>query len=136
MIARITVAGAFGLTMLAACEGVAPAADVNLTLRDTSIQAEPTTAQAGSLAIVGSNDGSETHEFELFRVPAGVDALQLPVEDNVASDDSLELIEEREDIPPGTFAELRVELDAGTYAVICNLPGHYARGMRTTFTVG
>ena len=34
-----------------------------------------------------------------------------------------------------TGTELTVNLEAGAYALICNLPGHYAEGMVTEFTV-
>jgi uncharacterized cupredoxin-like copper-binding protein len=47
----------------------------------------------------------------------------------------LEVVDEVEDIAPGTSAPLNLTLDPGSYAVICNLPGHYANGMHTTFTV-
>jgi len=29
-----------------------------------------------------------------------------------------------------------VDLEAGTYQLVCNLPGHYEAGMHTVFTVG
>ena len=40
-----------------------------------------------------------------------------------------------EDIAPGTGANLTVNLPAGTYAVVCNLPGHYGQGMHADLTV-
>ncbi|MGZ8592899.1 MAG: plastocyanin/azurin family copper-binding protein [Actinomycetota bacterium] len=46
------------------------------------------------------------------------------------------MIDEVEEIAPGTSATLNLDLDAGTYAVLCNLPGHYANGMHAAFTVG
>jgi uncharacterized cupredoxin-like copper-binding protein len=77
-----------------------------------------------------------THEFEVFVVPEGVDADNLPMDGDVATaDETLEVVDEIEDIAPGTSATLNLNLDAGTYAVICNLPGHYANGMHTTFAV-
>jgi uncharacterized cupredoxin-like copper-binding protein len=82
------------------------------------------------------NEGTATHEFEILRVPEGVDANALPMDGTTArADDLLVPVDEVEDIAPGTSATLSVELEPGTYAVICNLPGHYANGMHTTFTV-
>ena len=51
------------------------------------------------------------------------------------ADELLEPVDEVEDIAPGTSASLSLDLEPGTYAVICNLPGHYANGMHTTFAV-
>ena len=49
--------------------------------------------------------------------------------------DGVEFIAEVEDIAPGTAKPLTVDLTAGTYVVLCNIPGHYADGMRTGFEV-
>jgi uncharacterized cupredoxin-like copper-binding protein len=44
-------------------------------------------------------------------------------------------VDEIEDITPGSTANLTVDLDAGTYVVMCNLPGHFERGMHAVFEV-
>jgi len=36
----------------------------------------------------------------------------------------------------GASANLSLTLPAGHYVLLCNLPGHYAGGMSTHFTVG
>jgi uncharacterized cupredoxin-like copper-binding protein len=65
-----------------------------------------------------------------------VDADDLPLDgDTARADELLEVIDEVEDIAPGTSATLNLNLDPGAYAVICNLPGHYASGMHAAFTV-
>jgi uncharacterized cupredoxin-like copper-binding protein len=118
----------------AACGG--EDADVTVTLRDDGIDLSDATPAAGSLTFEGINEGTATHEFEVFGVPEGVDADALPVEDGVAAaDEMLTVIDEVEDIAPGTSARLTVNLEPGTYALICNLPGHYGAGMHRTFTV-
>ena len=45
------------------------------------------------------------------------------------------VVDEVEDIVAGTTAELQLSLEPGTYAVICNLPEHYAQGMHASLTV-
>ena len=47
----------------------------------------------------------------------------------------MEVVDEVEDIAPSTSTSLTVTLEPGTYAMLCNLPGHYAQGMVTTFEV-
>ena len=44
-------------------------------------------------------------------------------------------IDEVEDVAACSAASLDVSLKAGSYVIICNLPGHYASGMHTAFTV-
>ena len=111
-------------------------ADVTVTLRDDGITLSSDALAAGDLTFEGVNEGTKIHEFEVFIVPEGVDPNALPVEgDTAPADEILEIIDEVEDIAPGTSAPLNLTLEPGNYAIICNLPGHYANGMHTTFTV-
>jgi uncharacterized cupredoxin-like copper-binding protein len=124
------------LALAVACSGGGEA-DMSVTLRDDAITLSPGAVAAGPLTLEATNEGTEIHEFEVFAVPDGVDANALPVEgDTAPADEMLQVIDEVEDIAPGTSASLSVSLDPGSYAVICNLPDHYANGMHTTFTVG
>jgi uncharacterized cupredoxin-like copper-binding protein len=43
--------------------------------------------------------------------------------------------DEVDDIEGGSTQSLTVNLDAGSYVLICNLPGHYGQGMLAGFTV-
>ena len=110
-------------------------ADVRVTLNDSAIELSPATTPAGETTLVATNDGAQTHEFELFSVVGDVDPSALPVQDNVANTDGLTLVDEVEDMSPGFEADLTENLDPGTYAVICNLPGHYPAGMHATLIV-
>ena len=135
MIRRSTqLAVALGL-VAAACSGGGEA-DLSVTLRDDGITLSEDTVGAGDATLESTNAGTKIHEFEVFSVPEGVDANALPVEgDKAPADEMLEIVDEVEDIAPGTSASLSLTLEPGTYAVICNLPGHYANGMHATFTV-
>jgi len=126
----------FGLGLVAAACSGGGDADVTVTLRDDGITLSDTSPAAGELRFEGVNQGSLTHEFEMFGVPEGVDANALPLDgDTARADELLEVIDEVEDIAPGTSAGLSLDLEPGNYAVMCNLPGHYANGMHATFTV-
>jgi uncharacterized cupredoxin-like copper-binding protein len=110
---------------------------VRITLRDFEIELSETNLDGGELSFMATNEGPSVHEFEVFSVPDGVDAERLPVSDSVADTEGegLEVIDEVEDIAPATTASLLLSLEPGTYAVICNLPGHYEQGMHAAFTV-
>jgi uncharacterized cupredoxin-like copper-binding protein len=103
------------------------------TLKDFTITLESENLTAGSTTFDIVNDGPSTHEFEVFRTDLADDSL--PVDNSVASDADLELINEAEDIAPGMSTSLTVELPAGHYVVICNIPGHYEAGMHAGITV-
>jgi uncharacterized cupredoxin-like copper-binding protein len=40
-----------------------------------------------------------------------------------------------EDMAPGQTGHMTVNLKPGRYMLFCNLPGHYAAGQHTMFTV-
>lgn len=133
--ARVMVLAAAVPLFAVACDGGGGEADVEVTLSDSAVELSPTSTPSGDVTLVATNEGSMTHEFEIFTVEGDVDPASLPVEDNVANTDGLTLLDEVEDVTPGSEAPLTVNLDPGTYAVICNLPGHYANGMHATLTV-
>ena len=103
-------------------------------MRDWEISLDPASAAAGPITFAVTNDGPTTHEFEIFS--GDVDPSSLPVESGVAITDGLELVDEVEDVTAGSTAELSVDLDPGTYALICNLADHYEEGMFTTLHGG
>jgi uncharacterized cupredoxin-like copper-binding protein len=111
--------------------------DVAVAVTDTSISAVPATAPAGEVTLKITNNGGTLHEVEVFTLPDGVDAATIPVESLIAQTESvgMEVIDEVEGIVPNGTPSLKVNLAAGRYALICNLPGHYALGMHTTLTV-
>ena len=39
------------------------------------------------------------------------------------------------EIKPGTTGTVTLDLAPGQYVLVCNLPKHYAQGMRVAFTV-
>ena len=84
-----------------------------------------------------SNEAGQVHEFVVLQTDLAEDAL--PTDENgdvdEAGDPGITLVDEIEDIEGGATASLDVTLDAGSYVIICNLPGHYSQGMHTAFTV-
>jgi uncharacterized cupredoxin-like copper-binding protein len=50
-------------------------------------------------------------------------------------EESLEVVDEQEEIAPGTAPTLTTRLEAGSYILLCNLPTHYQQGMHAGFTV-
>ena len=109
---------------------------IGVSLADFTISPDETSASAGELTFDVTNDAEQIHEFVIFKTDLATDAL--PTDDEGLVDESgegVELVDEIEDIAAGSTQSLTVTLDAANYVFICNLPGHYAQGMHTAFTV-
>jgi len=129
------------ILVAAACSGgpgpSGARSDVQVTLKDFSMELSDATVPAGEVRLAIANQGANIHEVEVFTLPDGVDPNSLSVTNSVADTDSagLAVIDEVEDIAPSTSATLPVTLQPGRYALICNLPTHYQLGMHATLTV-
>lgn len=109
---------------------------VGVTLADFTITADPDSASAGEVTFDVTNDAEQTHEFVVFQTDLAAD--QLPTEEGGDVDEAgegVEHVDEVEDIEGGSTQSLTVNLDSGSYVLICNLPGHYGQGMHAGFTV-
>ena len=107
---------------------------VAATEQDFAISVASSSAPAGDVTFTITNNGPSTHEFLV--VHSDEDPGSLTVDDNgVVPEDDLDVVDEQEEIAPGTAPSLTVSLEAGSYILMCNLPGHYQQGMHTGFTV-
>ena len=122
------------LTMAGCAPDSSSATPVAVELANDHVTLDPVTITAGRLVFETDNRSADlVHEIEIFaNAEAGA---VLPVSESVADTSGLELVDEIENILPGGTAELVVDLAAGTYLVMCNLPGHYGNGMWAYLTV-
>ena len=105
---------------------------VSATEKDFAIDLASTSAPAGSVTFDISNEGPSAHEFVVIQTDDAPDAL--PTKNGAVDEDNLTIVDEAEDIAPSTTTTLTVDLEAGSYVIICNVPGHYEAGMHTAFT--
>jgi len=108
---------------------------VQVDLKEFSITPSPSTVPAGPVQFIASNTGTMEHEMVILKTDLAPDAI--PVVDNKANEDApgVEVVDEIAEFQPGTQKTLTVDLAAGNYVLICNIPGHYQSGMRAAFTV-
>jgi len=116
-----------------ATTGVAGDGTIVTTEKDFGIALEETSTPAGSTTFDIANDGPSTHEFVVFKTDLAEDTL--PVDGSTVTEGNLDLVDEVEDIAPGVGTSLTVNLEPGSYVVICNVEGHYAAGMHAALTV-
>jgi uncharacterized cupredoxin-like copper-binding protein len=124
---------------LAACgdsdDGGDGNAEIQATLDDFHVTLDETSAAAGPVAFEVENQGPSTHEFVVVKTDLAPDAL--PTDENGDVDeegDGITPVDELEDIEDGDSPTLEVDLEAGSYVVLCNLPGHYRQGMHAALT--
>jgi uncharacterized cupredoxin-like copper-binding protein len=108
----------------------APAARIAVGLREFSVQPSSTIGRAGRITFDVRNAGSVPHEFVVIRTNKRAGDLL-----KGARADETGNVGESGDLQPGQPKTIRLDLKAGHYALICNLPGHYAAGQHTDFTV-
>jgi len=108
---------------------------VNVTETEFKIEADATSAPAGQVTFNIKNNGTIAHEFVVIKTDDAASALPVASGESEVDEDQLTGIDEKEDIAPGTSVTLTVNLEAGHYALICNVEGHYAGGMFLDFTV-
>ena len=91
-------------------------------------------APEGPVSFIVTNEGTETHEFVVLQTDTP--AADFPIvgfegEQNRFDEDAKGLTnvgETGDGWTPGTCMMLTIDMTDGHYAVVCNLPGHYAHG--------
>jgi uncharacterized cupredoxin-like copper-binding protein len=118
---------------------------VEVTLQEFAVSATPASVSAGSVTFEVTNEGpDDVHEFVVIQTELAVTDLPTDEDGAVLEDgDGMTVVDEIEDLEVGASESLTVDLDAGPYALICNIvekedgepEAHYSEGMRTAFEV-
>ena len=108
-------------------------AEVSVSLSEWAVAPDPSSVAAGEVTFTAANAGSSPHELVIIRSDLAPDAL--PTEGGMVPEADVDLVAKIEEFPAGTTDRLTIDLTAGSYVLICNVPGHYGLGMRVGFTV-
>ncbi len=82
------------------------------------------------------NSGQEPHELLVFR--SDLEVSKYPTTDGDITEDGagISKISDGDNIAPGQAQQRTVDLtQPGKYLFVCNLPGHFKKGMYTVVTV-
>lgn len=93
-------------------------------------------AEAGEVIFAIANYGSIQHEFLVTKT--SYEPGKIPIGSNNRFDEEdkgLSVVDEIPEWPVNESKVLKVNLEAGTYELLCNIPGHYTAGMHTSLTV-
>jgi len=108
----------------------AAARNVTVSLREYSVAPSSSIGRAGRVTFAVRNAGAIPHEFVVLRTDKAAGDLR-----KGAKADETGNVGETGDLAPGQAKTINLSLKPGHYALICNLPGHYAAGQHTDFTV-
>ncbi len=111
----------------------AGATTVGVGLVEFAVNPAQDTVDAGALTFNVSNDGTTDHTFRVIKTDLAPDAL--PTAASQVDEAQVDVVASTPDFAAGETQEVSVDLEAGSYVLICNLPGHYDLGMRAAFTV-
>jgi len=115
---------------------------VAVGLTDYAISVSPATGPAGELTFEISNTATQEHEMVILKTDLSPEAL--PTKDDGTLDEEgagVEPIDEVEGVQAATTETLTVDLESGSYVLVCNIyndktgEAHYPLGMRASFTV-
>ena len=137
-------AGVFVLAFsfaLAACGGGDEQAEdaVHTILDEWSITAEhdaetASVVSAGQVTFEVHNDGRTPHELALIKTDLPV--ASLPMNDSAVDEEAAgTLLGRTVEMDSDELELLTLDLQPGAYALICNITGHYERGMYALFIV-
>jgi uncharacterized cupredoxin-like copper-binding protein len=106
------------------------------TVSDYKVEFESATAPAGNIRLTVSNTGAVEHELVAFKTD--LDESQLPLAGGRVNEEGAGITHfdpEAENLKAAGSKTITLDLPAGRYVFICNLPGHYALGMHAVLTV-
>lgn len=112
--------------------------DVHVHLDEWSVKPDPTAIPGpATVNIGGHNHGKYPHQVTILKTQLPV--AELPIKKGAVDTDTAGELVVAFDVPPANGGEglqvARADLSVGTYAIFCNIPGHYLQGMFATFEV-
>jgi plastocyanin len=136
---RLATLAAAGILFATACgSSSAPAASggqLTATLTDSAIQLSQAAVANGPVTITVKNTGSVNHTLEVLKTNLAADKIPFDQADQSKADERGKVSGTTSELKPGQSVDLKLDLTAGKYVVICNLPAHYQIGMHAPLTV-
>lgn len=101
------------------------------TEKEWAIEISSGLHEAGTTTFNLQNLGSIAHEFLVVRSNKSATELLASVDPatNRLDEEQLNVVDEQPEYEPGIPGMVTVNLEAGHYVVMCNIPGHYKAGM-------
>ena len=108
---------------------------IGVSLAEFDVTLTEASAPAGEVIFNVTNDGASTHNLRVIStslapgdLPYDDDAFEVP-------EDEVDIVARTANLEAEESVQVVVELAAGPYVLICNVPPHYDSGMHVAFTV-
>lgn len=111
------------------------ASTVAVSLTEFAVAPSPASVPAGEVTFEATNEGALPHELVVVRTDLAPGEIPADGAHANLEADGVEVVDRTDQVNAGDSESLTVDLDAGTYVLLCNVDGHYAGGMFTSFTV-
>ena len=109
---------------------------LDMTKATMGMKVSPGAVKAGRVTFKVKNDSKDTiHEMIVMFLADPKKSLPYIDAENRVDEDKAGDKGEVSELDPGKSGSLTVDLKAGKYLLICNVPGHYGAGMWAEFTV-
>ena len=92
----------------------------------------PASVKAGPTKITFKNEGTKVHEVVVLKTDTPADALKVGANHEVSEDAS---VGEDSETDPGKTKSTTINLQPGSYVLVCNIERQYQKGMYAPFTV-
>ncbi len=101
-----------------------------------SVRTDKSSVKAGEVTFEVTNwSRSLVHEMLVIAVDNADAALPYDYQKQQVIEDQVKSLGETNELQPNGSKSLSLNLAAGTYLLICNVPGHYGAGMQAVLTV-
>ena len=104
---------------------------VKVTLKEFKVLPAPKSVKAGKVTFQVTNAGMITHEMVV--VKTNLAPAKLKKADGLA--DETNAVGEVPELAKGKTNSVTLDLKPGKYVLLCNVPGHFAAGQWSAFTV-
>ena len=134
----VTVTAAAVLAVAGALIGDTASAkdsEVRVELSEFVIGTDVASVITDEITFTVNNIGTTEHELIVVRTDLMHDALPLLEGGTTVDESQLDIVAETEPFAAGDIQTISVALEPGSYALICNIAGHYVLGMSAPFTV-
>jgi len=96
------------------------------------LTATPATVKSGPTVIAFKNVGTKVHEVVVLKTDTPANQLKVGADNTVSEATS---VGEDSETNVGKSKTTTINLAPGNYVLVCNIAGHYKKGMYTAFTV-
>jgi uncharacterized cupredoxin-like copper-binding protein len=124
-----------GSTGSAPAPAAAGSGQLTATLTDNTIQLSQATIPSGPVTLTVKNAGTVVHTLIVLKTNLSHDKIPADPANEAKADERGKVGGTTAELKAGQSVDLKLDLSAGKYVLLCNEPAHYQIGMHAPLTV-